>query len=120
MSSNLPPAPRNWREMQPHPHKEGFFEAAKPKLLGKKTFKYVKRPKRTQIVPLLWVFDRIQIRQGRFIVLQPNDIIISLAETIWLMLAALTLGLQLLFVEGTGIIYRRGILLFSMKDEDHE
>ncbi|KAN0067235.1 hypothetical protein V8E54_014690 [Elaphomyces granulatus] len=60
------------------------------------------------------------LRELAYIVLQPNDIIISLAKTIWPMLAALTLGLQLLFVGGTAIIYRRGILLFSMKDEDHE
>ena len=55
---NLPPPPKNWREMQSHPQK-GFLDAANreiSELQGKETFKYVERPKGTQIVPLLWVF----------------------------------------------------------------
>jgi len=53
---NLPPPPKNWREMQSHPQKEGFLDAANreiSELQGKETFKYVERPKGTQIVPLL-------------------------------------------------------------------
>jgi len=55
----LPPEPRNWRDMQNHPHQKGFLEAAHrevQELTQKKTFKHVERPERTQVIPLTWVF----------------------------------------------------------------
>ena len=55
----LPAEPKSWREMQRHPLKERFTAAANreiSELLGKQTFKYVERPKNTQILPVTWVF----------------------------------------------------------------
>ena len=55
----LPTPPKNWRELLTHTHKEGFLAAANKEiqeLTEKETFKYVKRPQNTQIIPMLWSF----------------------------------------------------------------
>jgi PHP family Zn ribbon phosphoesterase len=55
----LPPEPKNWREMKKHRCKDGFLEGAQreiQELTSKKTFKYIERPQGVQIIPLTWVF----------------------------------------------------------------
>jgi hypothetical protein len=56
---DLPPPPKNWKELLTHPHKEGFIAAANKEiqeLTEKETFKYVKRPQEAQVIPMLWTF----------------------------------------------------------------
>jgi len=55
----LPPPPKNWKEMQKHPYKSEFTEAAKKEfktLKSMETFTQVDRSANQQTLPLLWVF----------------------------------------------------------------
>lgn len=57
--SDLPAPPANWKEMQKHPYREAFTEAASHEIttLDKMgTFHTVARPLNAQILPLKWVF----------------------------------------------------------------
>lgn len=59
--SELPPEPQNWKEVQTHPHREGFIAAADCEynsLAAVPTWKMVKRPagRQVQVLPLKWVF----------------------------------------------------------------
>jgi hypothetical protein len=56
----LPPEPKNWREMQKHCYKEGFLEGVQremQELASKKTFRHTRRPNGVQVIPLTWVFS---------------------------------------------------------------
>jgi hypothetical protein len=55
----LPPPPRNWKEAQKHPRRDGFVAAAQREyqaLEAKGTFREVSRPIDTKVIPLTWVF----------------------------------------------------------------
>ncbi len=55
----LPPPPKNWKELQKHPHKQGFLGAANKEydqLKKRNTFRAVLRPRNVQILPIIWVF----------------------------------------------------------------
>ena len=61
MQHQLPPPPKNWKEMLRHPHSQGFRAAAEKEFWSLKqrgTFTPVNRPKEPgkQILPLIWVF----------------------------------------------------------------
>ncbi|KAL1953540.1 hypothetical protein VTO42DRAFT_2617 [Malbranchea cinnamomea] len=58
--SNLPPAPRTWREMQKHKFRDYWFRAARievGKLEERGTYKIVPTPYGKQLLPLMWVFS---------------------------------------------------------------
>jgi hypothetical protein len=55
----LPPPPRNWKELQTHLYAEGFQAAARKEyqdLDRRQTFQYVSRTKASKVIPLTWVF----------------------------------------------------------------
>ncbi|KAL1952452.1 hypothetical protein VTO42DRAFT_5382 [Malbranchea cinnamomea] len=57
--SNLPPAPRTWKEMQRHKFQDHWYKAAGveiEKLQECRTYKIVPIPYGKQIIPLMWVF----------------------------------------------------------------
>jgi hypothetical protein len=61
-TTQLPPAPRNWREMKNHLHATGFAAATKLEWEGlqiKKTFKRIPRTaiRAHQVLPMMWVFS---------------------------------------------------------------
>jgi Reverse transcriptase (RNA-dependent DNA polymerase). len=58
---DLPPEPRNWKEMLNHPYSEGFLAACGLEIetiQRKETFEVVRRPidRGIQVLPLIWVF----------------------------------------------------------------
>jgi hypothetical protein len=58
-SNQLPPEPKNWRNLLTHPYHKEFKEAAEreiAELKEKDTFIYVERPRDKQILPLAWIF----------------------------------------------------------------
>jgi hypothetical protein len=57
--NDLPPEPKNWRQMVKHPHRDGFMKAAHrefTELNGKGTFRPVVRPKNEEVIPLTWTY----------------------------------------------------------------
>jgi hypothetical protein len=66
--SNLPPPPKNWRELQKHPLKSLFIFAIRGeinKVEAMATYQKVKRPDPpTQILPVMWVFTYKEDPQG--------------------------------------------------------
>lgn len=55
----LPPPPRSWKELQAHPYKDGFTEAANKEyndLEQRGTFESVKRTSSLDVIPVTWVF----------------------------------------------------------------
>ena len=55
----LPPPPKNWRELQKHPHRAGFNAAMRKEyqaVADRGTFVIEPRPYRHQVLPLIWVF----------------------------------------------------------------
>jgi len=56
----LPSLPKNWKELLAHPFKDDFMKAAEvefSKVEAQGIFRCVKRPQKTQILPLIWVFS---------------------------------------------------------------
>ena len=55
----LPPPPKNWRELQKHLHRAGFNAAMRKEyhaVADRGTFVIEPRPYRHQVLPLIWVF----------------------------------------------------------------
>jgi len=55
----LPPPPRNWKDLSSHPHREGFQAAARKEyqdLERRDTFQSVPKTVSTKTLPLKWVF----------------------------------------------------------------
>jgi hypothetical protein len=56
----LPPPPKNWKELKAHSHATGFYEGARKEytdLFKRETFQVVDIPEGKQIIPVKWVFD---------------------------------------------------------------
>ena len=56
----LPSPPKNWKELLAHPFKDDFMKAAEvefSEVEARGTFRCVKRPQKTQVLPLIWVFS---------------------------------------------------------------
>ena len=57
--NDLPPEPKNWKQLQSHPHYTQFKEAADAEyeyLIARNTFKPVPKEEIFNVIPLLWVF----------------------------------------------------------------
>ena len=58
--SEMPPIPKNFRDIWNHPEREGFLQACYleiQKLEEKETFQVVNKPDNAFLLPLMWVFD---------------------------------------------------------------
>jgi hypothetical protein len=56
---DLPPPPKNWKDLQKHPHRTGFEAALRKEyqaIEDRGTFVIEPRPHRHQVLPLIWVF----------------------------------------------------------------
>ena len=57
--NQLPPEPRSWKELQRHPHRDGFLAAAEKEyrdLERCKTFRHIPKTPGLKPLPLLWTF----------------------------------------------------------------
>jgi hypothetical protein len=57
--NQLPPEPRSWKELQRHPHREGFLAAAEKEyhnLERRQTFCHIPKTPGLKTLPLMWTF----------------------------------------------------------------
>jgi hypothetical protein len=57
--NDLPEPPNSWSEVQSHPQRDGFIQAAKKEygdLFQRNTFKKVEKPTNARVLPVRWVF----------------------------------------------------------------